>query len=153
MRIRSTTLDLSFLIPGGTVLAGTAIVILIGLAWDGRQQRHAADDHGIFPCPAGAEKNLLSTSALECWLPSARHGRWRVLARISAHGALVVRAEAADLRDAEEIAQRFVDGVGYKFFEILMYVQQEATAAPRQIRRVRWTGRELEVLEFTSPAA
>jgi hypothetical protein len=38
----------------------------------------------------------LSPDALQCWFHAGR-GRWRTLSRVSAHGALVVEAEAADL--------------------------------------------------------
>jgi hypothetical protein len=51
----------------------------------------------------------------------------------------VVQVEAVDLRDAEDIARRFVAGEGQRFSEILIYVRPESQAGRARIRRVRWT--------------
>jgi hypothetical protein len=129
------------------------LVILLGMLANRATLPPVPDDRGILPCPAGAERDLLSPAALQCWLPTG-HGQWRTLARRSAHGALVVEAETTALEDAEEIAERFVSGLQGRFFEILVYVQSDAPTDPRPIRRVRWMrGRTLEVLDFAGPPA
>ena len=113
----------------------------------------APEDFGIPVCPASAADDLLSTAALECWL-DAPHGRWRILAHESVHTALVVHVKAAQLRDAEAIAQRFVDSEGPRASEILLYVDAESPASPPLTRRVRWApGRGLDVLEFAAEPA
>ena len=107
-------------------------------------------DLGIPACPASALDQLLSPHALQCWL-DAPSGRWRILSHESVHGALVVHVEAAQLRDAEAIARRFVDGEGRHSSEILVYVNAEGPEHPLT-RRIRWApGRGFDVLEFTVP--
>jgi hypothetical protein len=112
----------------------------------------AAQDFGIPPCPAGAEKNLLSADALQCWF-TASHGRWRTLNHQSHLEALVVDVEARDVRDGQEIARRIVEGPSASAFtEILVYVARPARRELR-VRRVRWTVRTgFETLDYTSPA-
>jgi hypothetical protein len=116
------------------------------------RQARAQPDFGIPLCPGGAERDLLSSDALQCWF-SEPHGRWRMLSHQSHLEALVVEIEAQDLRDAEGIAQRVVaDPMAGEFSEILVYVAR-TERGESHIRRVRWTrGGTFETLDFSSPA-
>ncbi len=115
-------------------------------------RRRPADDYGVKPCPPGAAAAPLSDQALQCWF-AARHGRWRTIDRESHVDVLVVRAEAWDLRDAEEIATRFVAGGRDRFAEMLVYVHAERPGERERVRRVQWTReRGFDVLDFTEPA-
>ena len=106
---------------------------------------------GIPECPASALTDLLSPDALQCWL-DAPHGQWRILGHESVHGAVVVHVAAAQLRDAEAIAQRFVDDAGSRSSEILVYVTAESPAEPHVTRRIRWAPRRgFDALEFVAP--
>jgi hypothetical protein len=70
------------------------------------------------------------------------------------HSALVVHVKAAQIGDAEAIAQRFVDGEGRHSSEILLYVDAEPPTSPPITRRVRWApGRGFDVLEFAAEPA
>ncbi|MQA30724.1 MAG: hypothetical protein GEU82_12950 [Luteitalea sp.] len=139
--------------PGTAVVAGTIIVLLLGLLLDRGPERLNPNDRGILRCPADAHQDLFSFRALQCWF-DAPHGRWRMLSRVSAHGALIVEAEATELQDADEIARRFVAGRDGGFSEVLVYVQLESAADPTLIRRVRWTRRTgFEALQFTASPA
>ena len=89
-------------------------------------------------CPAGAAGALLDVEALQCWFP-ARHGQWRTLSHESHYDVLVVKVEAFDLRDAEEIAARFTANHRDTFSEILIYAQPPLRLGSTRIRRVRWT--------------
>ena len=107
-------------------------------------------DYGISPCTDAADEHLLSTDALQCWL-RAPHGRWRTLSHESHYAVLVTQIEAADMRDAEHIAKRFVDGEGETFSEILVYVQSELDSDARAVRRIRWTHEHgFEALDFSA---
>jgi hypothetical protein len=107
-------------------------------------------DIGVTPCPASAVHDLLSVDALQCWF-IAPHGRWRTLSHESHYAVLVVEVEAADVRDADGIARRFVEAARGTFSEILLYVQHETAGAGDAIRRVRWTSsRGFESLDFTA---
>ena len=112
----------------------------------------AKSDFGIPACRAGAERDLLSTDALQCWF-NGRYGHWRTLNHQSHLEALVVEIEARDVRDAAAIAQRVVSGpAGTQFSEILVYVAQPAEHESR-IRRVRWTrGGGFETMDYTTAA-
>ena len=102
------------------------------------RQARAGADFGIPVCPDGADKDLLSSRALQCWF-TASHGQWRTLNHQSHLEALVVEVEARDLRDAAEIAQHVVaDPVAAAFSEILVYVARPEGREWR-VRRVRWT--------------
>jgi hypothetical protein len=58
---------------------------------------------------------------------------------------------AAQLRDAEAIAQRLVEGEGSGFAEILVYVNSGTPASGPVTRRVRWSpARGFDVLEFAA---
>lgn len=133
-------------------LTPAVLAASIGLA-SCRGQSGQLDDHGIPPCPVSAASNLLSTDALECWF-NAAHGRWRTVSHQEVYGALVVQVEALDLKDAEEIARRFIDGKHESLSEISVYVQGESsTAGPSPIRRIRWTpDAGYQTLDFTAPA-
>lgn len=96
-----------------------------------------ADSYGVPRCAAAASDTLLSVDALQCWF-DAPHGHWRTLSTESHFDVLVVRVEAYDLRDAGDIARRFVAGQRDTFSEILTYVQPERRSRST-IRRVRWT--------------
>jgi hypothetical protein len=115
-------------------------------------QGRARTDFGIPVCPDDAERDLLSSDALQCWF-TASHGRWRTLNHQSHLEALVVEIEARDLRDAVEIAQRVVeDPMTSAFSEILVYVARPQ-GREWAVRRVRWTrGAGYETLDFSSPA-
>jgi hypothetical protein len=108
----------------------------------------AVNDFGIPSCPSAAERDLLSTDALQCWF-IAPHGRWRVLSHDSHYTELLIQVEAADTHDAELIAQRFVAAERDSFSEILLYVQRESDRS--RIRRVRWTAEAgFQTLDFTA---
>ena len=115
--------------------------------------RPPVNRYGVLSCPAGAADALLSVAALQCWF-TARHGQWRRISQESDFDVLVVQVEAFDLRDAEEIAQRFVAGSRTTFSEILIYVHSDSRASPARIRRVRWTPESGdETIDFTAPPA
>jgi hypothetical protein len=95
-------------------------------------------DLGIPPCRADAVRRLLLPDALQCWF-QAQHGRWRLMDHGQHLEALVVDVAADDLRDAEEIARRFVDSEGRIYSEILVYAHLEPVAPEARVRRVRWT--------------
>ena len=115
--------------------------------------RRPVNRYGVMSCPAGAADDPLSIDALQCWF-KARHGQWRTITHESHFDVLVVQVEAFDLRDAEEIAQRFVAGGRTTFSEILIYVQSDSRATPARIRRVRWTPESgSETIDFTAPPA
>jgi hypothetical protein len=138
----------------GRVAGFTAAVVVIlavsGILSTRRAEDPTRGDLGIPACPASALNALLSPSALQCWFDTS-NGRWRILGHESVHGALVVHVEAAQLRDAEAIARRFVDGEGRHSSEILVYVNAESPGHPEVIRRVRWApGRGYDVLEFAT---
>jgi hypothetical protein len=153
MRSHVIAIDPAMLVPGTAVVAGVVLVLLLG-AWLPRGPvRPRPDDRGILPCPATVEEDLLSSHALQCWLP-APNGRWRTLSRVSAHGALVAEVEASDLSDAEHVARLFVADGGDRFSEILIYTQPESTSESTVIRRIRWTQESgFEALEFTARPA
>jgi hypothetical protein len=122
-------------------------LIWVGTTACAGRHRVAAPDIGIHPCPASAGDHLLSTDALQCWFAVPK-GRWRTLSHESHYAVLVVQVESADLRDAEVIAARFVDGHRETFSEILIYVS-EPQNDQRIIRRVRWSnGSGFETLDF-----
>jgi hypothetical protein len=54
---------------------------------------------------------LLLPDALQCWF-DGRHGRWRFINHGRHLAALVVDVAVDDLRDADEIARRFVASEG-----------------------------------------
>ena len=138
--------------PSPTCLAVVSCLVLSAGGLSGCAARRAPrNDFGIPRCPTAAADRLLSVDALQCRFDAA-HGRWRTLSHESHYDVLVVHIEARDLRDAEEIARRFVDGEGGTFSEILVYAQPEAPTASSRIRRVRWTrDAGFEAMEFATP--
>jgi hypothetical protein len=135
-------------------VVGAAIIAVVGAIVPNCavRQARAAADFGIPICPDGADRNLLSSDALQCWF-TASHGQWRTLNHQSHLEALVVDVEARDLRDAAEIAQRIVgDPMAAPYSEILVYVARPEGSEAR-IRRVRWirAATTFETLDFTSP--
>lgn len=127
-----------------------ALMFLVATACAGRH-RVARSDLGIHPCPVSAADQLLSTDALQCWFAAA-NGRWRTLSHESHYAVLVVGVEAADMRDAEAIARRFVDSERRTFAEILLYVQNELRTEGDVVRRIRWTADSgFETLDFNAP--
>ena len=115
-------------------------------------RRRPASDYGVERCPSAASESLLSVDALQCWF-FARHGRWRTLKHESHLDVLVVQVEAFDLRDAEEITNRFVARERGEFEEVLVYVHPERSAERGRVRRVQWTREKgLEALDFVEPA-
>ena len=116
-------------------------------------RRPVASDYGVPPCPPGAAGRLLSDEALQCWFDAPR-GRWRTLKQESHFDVLVVRVEARDVRDAEDIARRFAATGQQTFSEILLYVQPEPPADQTRIRRVRWTRESgFETLDYAEDPA
>ena len=136
-----------------------AIVLAAALSGCATARLKPTPDIGVADCAAGAATALLSVEALQCWLP-APHGRWRILSHDSHFDVLVVQAEAADLRDASDIARAFAANQVARrlqpsetFSEILVYVRQQAHGGQVRTRRVRWTKTApLEIFDFTAPA-
>jgi hypothetical protein len=132
------------------VTAG-AVTIALSAAC-ARAPKPIVNHYGVVSCPAGAAEALLSVDALQCWF-AAGHGQWRVLSHESHYDVLVVKVEAFDLRDAEDITRRFVANQGGSFSEIMVYAQPRAQAGPARIRRVRWTReRGSDTFDFEAPA-
>jgi hypothetical protein len=131
----------------------TAVVAAVGLAAGcASGPKPIVDRHGVVSCPAGADKALLGVEALQCWFP-ARHGQWRTLSNESHYDVLVVNVEAYDLRDAEEIAARFVANQRDAFSEIMIYARPPLGSGATRIRRVRWTRKQgSETFDFVAPA-
>jgi hypothetical protein len=126
------------------------LVAVVATACAGRH-RVERSDFGIQSCPASAGDHLLSTAALQCWF-AAPKGRWRTLSHESHYAVLVVEVEAADIRDADVIARRFVAAERKTFSEILIYVQREQRADSQTVRRVRWTAETgFQSLDFDTP--
>jgi len=147
MHARLPGVRLPALVPAAAVLLGTVTALVFWLV-AAREAGPLPDPRGIPRCPPGAEADLLSAAALRCWL-DAPGGQWRTLSRAWAFRALVVKAEASDVGDAEEIARRWVADCGDEFSEILIYVQRGPAPRPTRIRRVQWTPRGgYETLEF-----
>ena len=135
----------------GRVLISATLVCAGIVSSSCAARRPAARDYGIPTCADHAERDLLSSHALQCWF-TADHGRWRTLGHQSHLEALVVEIEARDLRDAETIAQRVVEPVAQAFSEVLVYVQAEPADRLVRVRRVRWTrSTGFETLDFSSP--
>ena len=108
--------------------------------------------HGVVSCPDGAADALLEAEALQCWFP-ARHAQWRTLSHESHYDVLVVTVEAFDLRDAGEIASRFVADQRDTFSEIMIYARPPLRSGTTRIRRVRWTREQgSEMFDFVAPA-
>jgi hypothetical protein len=152
MRVRLTAFAVSTF-----VLLSAGLVMVIVTVASGPVTADApslpATDGGIAPCVPGADRNLLSVDALQCWF-QAHAGRWRILSRVSTQGVLIVEAEAAAIDDAEEIAERFVASEAGRFLEIMVYVQGETTGASTRIRRIHWTPRDgFDALEFDGAPA
>lgn len=117
-------------------LARAVLVLSVGAACASR--RASRSDLGIPPCVAGANTQLLEAPALECWFAST-HGRWRLMTHASHLEALVVDVAADDLRDADEIARRFVSGERHRYSELIVYAHREPVTHASRVRRVRWT--------------
>ena len=127
--------------------------LTVGITSSCATVRTPANSHGVVGCPAGAANAPLSVDALQCWFV-ARHGQWRTLSHESHYDVLVARVEALDLRDADEIAQRFVASERRTFSEILVYVQSEPRAGSTRVRRIRWTKEAgTETIDFVAPIA
>jgi hypothetical protein len=148
MRRPLTPFDSATVVPATTVVAGTVVIFLLGGLLNPGPPRPYPNDYGIARCPDGAQENLLSFRALQCWF-DASHGRWRMLSRVAVYEALVVEAQATDLLDADEIARQLVAAGDGRFAEVLVYVQSESAADPTLIRRIRWTRQTgFETLQF-----
>ena len=130
-------------------VTATALSLCVVLSSFGCAARRAPrPDYGIPVCPATAADALLSSDALQCWF-SAQHGRWRILSHVSLYDALVVQVEVQSLRDADEIARRFIERSSEPFSEVLIYAHDEARKPTSKVRRVRWTRSSgYEALEF-----
>ena len=149
MPLRVTARDLRSRPLSVTVLGVVVIAVAFAIRWPRETSLMAADGRGIGLCSSRAEADLLPWDALQCWF-QAGQGRWRTLSSASANGALVVEAEAADILDPAEIAQRFVSAGREQFVEILVYVQHEPPAGARlPVTRIRWTRQDgFETLGF-----
>lgn len=151
MRVRPIALALSSLLLLATGLVIVLVALATGPGPDGAPL--GVNDHGVSPCVAGAERDLLSVSALQCWF-QARQGRWRIVSSVPTQGVLLVEVEAAEIDDAEEIAERFVASERGQYLEIMVYVQAEWAGPSTRIRRIHWTRRGgFETLEFNSSPA
>jgi hypothetical protein len=135
-------------------LARTAFAAVVGLsAGCASAPKPIVTSHGVERCPDGAAGALLDVEALECWFP-AKHAQWRTLSHESHYDVLVVTVEAFDLRDAGEIASRFVANQRDTFSEIMIYAHPPPRSGTARIRRVRWTKEQgSETFDFTAPAA
>lgn len=150
MRRHFTPFDSAVLVPATTVVAGTAIIVLLGGLLNPAPSRPVPTDRGIARCPIEGRQDLLSFHALQCWF-DAPSGRWRMLSRVSVYDALIVEAEATELVDADEIARKFAAIDEGRFAEVLVYVQRESAADPAVIRRIRWTRPTgFEALQYTA---
>jgi hypothetical protein len=136
-----------------SALIPSAVVAAVGLSTScATGPKPIVTSHGVVSCPAGAAEALLGVEALQCWFP-ARHAQWRTLSHESHYDVLVVNVEAFDLRDAEEIAARFVANQRDTFSEIMVYVRPPSRSAATRIRRVRWTRQQgSETFDFAAPA-
>ena len=112
-----------------------ALILLVSITAGCAHSRARATSYGVRRCPGSAP--LLSVDALQCWFDAPR-GHWRTLSTESHFDVLVVRVEAFDIRDGEDIGKRFVEGYSGTFSEILIYVRPEQRGGST-IRRVRWT--------------
>jgi hypothetical protein len=132
------------------VAAAAAIGLGLGALPGCAARRPGRSDYGIPHCAADDAKGLLAAGALQCWFDAA-HGRWRTLSHESHYDVLVVHVQALDLRDAGEIARRFVAGENGTFSEILVYAEPEPPTGSARNRRVRWTrDTGFELLDFTA---
>jgi hypothetical protein len=129
-----------------------ALVVLGFSAACAAKRPPVLNDAGIPRCAADAAAHLLSVDALQCWF-DAPHGRWRTLSQESHYAVLVVHVEVQSLRDASDIARRFVAGERENFSEILIYAEPDNASGLAKTRRVRWTKYgEYEELEFDTGA-
>ena len=123
--------------------------MICALASGCARNRPPRTDYGIPRCAPGAENDLVSVAALQCWF-DAPHGRWRIVEHHSLYQELVVDVEAISLSDADEIARRFVASAGGAFSEMLIYVHPESPRPAPRVRRVRWTrAHGFESIEFS----
>ena len=135
------------------VLVGAATVLAVGILSSCAFRPADRNDYGVLRCPIGAAQELVSASALQRWFDGS-HGRWRTVSHDSHYDVLVVHVEVLDLRDADEIARRFVLGESTTFSEILIYAQPESLTVSLQVRRVRWTREAgFETLDFAASPA
>jgi hypothetical protein len=133
--------------------AAIALAFLAGGSSRCAARRTPVNDYGVQRCPSGAADDLLSVDALQCWFV-AHHGRWRTLSHESHYDVIVIDVEALDVRDADEIAHRFVAGERRKFSEILVYVHPDDPRNSTRTRRVRWTHASgFEAFDFAAPPA
>jgi hypothetical protein len=136
-----------------SALICTAVIVAVGISAScASGPKPIVERHGVVSCPAGAGDALLEAEALQCWFP-ARHGQWRTLSHESHYDVLVVKVEALDLRDAEEIAARFVAHQRDTFSEIMVYARPPFRSGATRVRRVRWTREQgSETFDFVAPA-
>jgi hypothetical protein len=126
-----------------------AVVLFLVAVTACATRRTARHDLGIPSCSPGAGAQLLEPPALECWFIAA-HGRWRLMTQASHLEALVVDVAADDLRDADEIARRFVAGERHRYSEIIVYAHRQPVTPSSRVRRVRWTMTTgYDAMEFT----
>ena len=137
-----------------SALVRTVIAAVVGVSVGcASTPKPIVSSHGVERCPTGADGALLDVEALECWFP-AKHAQWRTLSHESHYDVLVVTVEAFDLRDAGEIASRFVANQRDTFSEIMIYAHPPPRSGTTRIRRVRWTREQgSETFDFTAPAA
>lgn len=104
------------------------------------------------PCGSGRVGNLLTPRWQQCWFTAAG-GRWRTLHHNLHYDSFVVDVEAANVADAQEIAQRFIDNQP-RFRYLTLYAYKEPSTTPGPVRRVSWSvsgGFELLDYDLSKP--
>lgn len=109
-------------------------------------------DRGIVPCAAGAEKDFLTSDALQCWM-DAPGGRWRLVDLGFHQDALVLDIVVTALDDAAEVTRRAAANHSRDYAEIDVYARLEPSTADTLVRRVRWLrgSDRLDTLDFPGP--
>jgi hypothetical protein len=130
-----------------TAHSGVAVLLALGVACAGRESEPRAGASRY--CSPGAVANFMEEAAQKCWY-TAPQGRWRIVNHDFHYDVLVMDTQASSVAAADEILRRLVEVHAERFQEMLVYVEEEAAAGPRRVRRVRWTRKAPpEYLDFT----
>jgi hypothetical protein len=136
------------LVGAGVVALSAAPVVCPALRNDRRRSLTVAERRGIPDCPSEASRNLSAPDALECWFYTER-AAWRIVSRVSAHHALVVRTEVTQRDAALDVARTIVATSQSDFGEVLVYASSlrerralTGDTASVTITRIRWTPAE-----------